>query len=386
MRYEPITLIDQRDETSEVRITLYTDEALRREIFQRYRRGASHETLARAYDLDVAGVRKLLAQVRYQRIKALPLDPVPNDDFPRATAAWEQAILGPAPVPVRPPPRVSLPVDLPPYLASLYEVPLLSREQEVHLFRKMNYLKYQASQRIARLDPERPSNRLLDQIEELYQQSVEVKNQIIRANLRLVVAMTKRYAHHSEPLFELVSDGNISLMRAVERFDYARGFRFSTYASWAIIKNFTQSIWRDHRDHARFPNADEEVFQEAPDQRTNQQAEEVAQIRREGEIAQLLEQLDDRERQIIRYRYGLESGSEPMTLKEVGSVMGVTKERIRQLANRAIAKLHQAAVEQGIHVPDDIADPPEVGPATGATRRTSRGIMGGRRVFDRVTV
>jgi RNA polymerase primary sigma factor/RNA polymerase sigma factor len=104
-----------------------------------------------------------------------------------------------------------------------------------------------------------------------------------------------------------VSDGNISLRRAVEKFDYGRGFRFSTYATWAIMKNFSQTIPRAYRDYARFRNAGEEVFQTVPDQRTNQQVEEAARLQREGEIAQLLEQLDDRERQIIRYRYGLEA-------------------------------------------------------------------------------
>jgi RNA polymerase primary sigma factor/RNA polymerase sigma factor len=337
MRSGPITLIDQRDNAlDDVRISLYADEAVQREMYQRYRRGAPPEALVRRFGLNVTGVRTRLARVRYQRIKSLPLAPVPNDDFPRATAAREKAVLGPAPAPATPPQRVRPPAGLPPYLTSLYEVPLLTREQEVHLFRKMNYLKYKASKYkasklIARLDPEHPDNRLLDRIEQLYRQSVEVKNEIIRANLRLVVAMTKRYAHSTKPLLELVSDGNISLMRAVEKFDYARGFRFSTYATWAIIKNFTQSISREYRDHTRFRNAGEEVFQSAPDQRTNQQLEEAAQIQREAEIAQLLKQLDERERQIIRYRYGLDSDREPMTLKEVGSAMGVTKERIRQL-------------------------------------------------------
>ncbi len=349
-----ITLIDQRDDAlGEVRIALYTDEAVQRDVYQRYRCGASPQALARRYGLDAAGVRKLLAQVRYQRIKALPLDPIPNDEFHRATAVREKIFLGPAPAPTKPPQRVLPPAGLPPYLTSLYEVPLLTREQELHLFRKMNYLKYKASKLVARLDPERPDNRLLDQIEQLSQQSIEVKNEIIRANLRLVVAMTKRYARSREPLLELVSDGNISLMRAVEKFDYARGARFSTYATWAIIKNFTQTISREYRDHTRFRTAGEEVFQSAADQRTNQQTEEAAQIQREGEIAQLLEQLDDRERQIIRYRYGLGSDREPMTLKELGSELGVSKERIRQLATRAIAKLRQAAMEQGLDVPED---------------------------------
>ncbi len=291
-----------------------------------------------------------LGRVRYQRIKALPLDPVPNDEFPRTTAAREQAVLGPAPDPAKPPQRIQPPAGLPPYLTSLYEIPLLTREQEVHLFRKMNYLKYKASQLVARLDPERPDSRLLDRIEQLYQQSVAVKNAIIRPNLRLVVAMTKRYARSREPLFELVSDGNISLMQAVEKFDFARGARFSTYATWAIIKNFTQTISKEYRDRNRFRTASEDVFLTAPDLRTNQQAEKSAQIQREDEIAQLLGQLDARERRIIRYRLGLDSDREPMTLREVGSTLGVSKERIRQLATRAIAKLREAAVEQGLDV------------------------------------
>ena len=349
-----MTLLDERaDGLDEVRIRLYADEAVQREMDQRYRCGAPLEALARRYGLDVTSVRKLLARVRYQRVKALPLDPVPNDEFERVTAGREKALLGPAPAPAEPPQRVRPPAGLPPYLTSLYEVPLLTREQEVHLFRKMNYLKYKASKLVARLDPDRPDDRLLDQIEQLYQQSIEVKNEIIRANLRLVVAMTKRYARSREPLFELVSDGNISLMKAVEKFDYARGVKFSTYATWAIIKNFTQTISKEHRDHARFRNAGEEVFQTVPDQRTNQQVEEAAQMQREGEVAHLLEHLDDRERRIIRDRYGLDSGREPMTLKEVGSAMGVTKERIRQLATRAIAKLRQAAMAQGLEVSED---------------------------------
>ena len=102
---------------------------------------------------------------------------------------------------------------MPAYLANLYEVPLLTREQEAHLFRKMNYLKYKASGLRDALDVDRPRRRLMDQIEKLYDESVAAKNQIIRANLRLVVSIAKRYVGPAEDFFELVSDGNMSLIR-----------------------------------------------------------------------------------------------------------------------------------------------------------------------------
>ena len=84
------------------------------------------------------------------------------------------------------------------------------------------------------LDLNRPKSRLLDRIEKLYDESVATKNQIIRANLRLVVSIAKRYVGPARDFFELVSDGNMSLIRAAEKFDVSRGNKFSTYASWAI--------------------------------------------------------------------------------------------------------------------------------------------------------
>jgi RNA polymerase primary sigma factor/RNA polymerase sigma factor len=322
-------------------------------VHHSYRREESPELLTPRHGLDGASVCKLLARVRYQRIKTLRLAPVPNDEFQRTTAAQEMVLLGPAPDPAEPPQREQPPAGLPPYLLSLYQVPLLTRDQEIHLFRKMNYLKYKASKLVASLDPEYPDDRLLDQVEQIYLQAIGVRNEIVRANLRLVVAMTKRYARSREPLLELVSDGNISLMRAVDKFDCARGAKFSTYATSAIIKNFSHSISKEYRDHTRFCNAGEAVFLSAPDPRSNQQVEEAAQDQRKAEIAQLLEQLDDRERWIIRFRYGLDPDGKPMTLKEVGNLVGVSKERIRQLAGRAIAKLRAAAAEQGLDEPED---------------------------------
>jgi RNA polymerase primary sigma factor/RNA polymerase sigma factor len=247
--------------------------------------------------------------------------------------------------------KARLPSGLPPYLASLYEVPLLTREQEVHLFRRMNYFKYKASKLRESLDPSRPRSALMDQIERFYDGAVATKNEIISANLRLVVSIAKRHVGPVENFFELVSDGNMSLIRAVEKFDYARGNKFSTYASWAIMKNFARTIPDEHRHRDRFRTSHAEMFSATEDDRTDQYEQESSQLQREAQVSRILERLDDREQRIIISRFGLVRGQEPLTLKEVGAELGVTKERIRQIEARALNKLRKAAQEEKIEIP-----------------------------------
>jgi RNA polymerase primary sigma factor/RNA polymerase sigma factor len=292
--------------------------------------------------------------MRAKRIMELPLDHIPNPQFEKARSdKQEREWLGPAPASLEPAPKKTrLPAGLPPYLASLYEVPLLTREQEVHLFRKMNYLKYKASRLRAELAPARPKSGLMDQIEELYDESVATKNEIISANLRLVVSIAKRHVGPVENFFELVSDGNISLIRAVEKFDFARGNKFSTYASWAIMKNYARTIPDEHRHRDRFRTSLAEMFGAAEDARTDQYEQESSQMQREAQVEKILERLDEREQRIIMSRFGLTRGQEPLTLKEVGAVMGVTKERVRQIEARALSKLRQAAQEERIESPE----------------------------------
>ena len=181
----------------------------------------------------------------------------------------------------------------------------------------------------------------MDEIEALYEQAVALKNQIVRANLRLVVSIAKRHVDAREQnFFELVSDGNMSLIRAVEKFDFARGNKFSTYASWAIMKNFARTIPDEHRHRDRFRTShDGDVLQHRGTSqrpvRTGKRADRNARRR----SARSCERLDEREQKIIISRFGLDHGHEPQTLKEVGAEMGVTKERIRQIEARALSKL-----------------------------------------------
>ena len=146
-----------------------------------------------------------------------------------------------------------------------------------------------------------------------------MKNEIIRANLRLVVAIAKRYARRAETLFEMISDGNIAMIRAVEKFDYARGFKFSTYATWAIIRNFAQTIPLEHRHRTRFLTGAEEVIQTTRDERTDQQWPK-RRLRPSGKSRspESWHASTTARSRSSAIATGWENGREPMTLKEVG--------------------------------------------------------------------
>jgi RNA polymerase primary sigma factor/RNA polymerase sigma factor len=321
----------------------------KKRIYQQYRRGASAETLAQRYHRTKTSMYRIINEMRAGRIMELPLDFIPNPMFGRASA--ERTTMTDMPPSETPLKKTRLPSGLPPYLASLYEVPLLTREQEAHVFRKFNYLKHKASKLRGQLDPVRATRGVMDQIEALYEQAVALKNQIVRANLRLVVSIAKRHVGMGDNFFELVSDGNMSLIRAVEKFDFARGNKFSTYASWAIMKNFARTIPDEHRHRDRFRTSHSEMFSSTEEHRSDQYEQESAQRQRESQVGRILERLDEREQKIIISRFGLEHGHEPQTLKEVGAEMGVTKERIRQIEARALSKLRVAAQEEKIDVP-----------------------------------
>jgi RNA polymerase primary sigma factor/RNA polymerase sigma factor len=328
-------------------------EETKRKIYQQFRRGESAEALAKKFCRTKTSIYRIVAEMRAKRILDLPLDYIPNEHFDEVrTERREREILGPVPPSEEPTRKTRIPSGLPPYLASLYEVPLLTREQEMHLFRRMNYLKYKASKLRETLSPSKPKTALMDEIESLYDRAVQTKNEIISANLRLVVSIAKRHVGPTENFFELVSDGNMSLIRAVEKFDFARGNKFSTYASWAIMKNFARTIPDEHRRRDRFRTSHGEMFGTAEDVRSDQYEQETAQIRREAQVEKILERLDEREQQIIISRFGLQRGREPLTLKEVGAEMGVTKERIRQIEARALNKLRKAAEEERIDLPE----------------------------------
>jgi len=331
-------------------------------IYSSYRRGIAVDTLAKRFQRTRTSMYRVINEVRAQRLLERPLDYIHHPSFD--DPALEAEILAPMPDAAAYEAKrreMRVPKDVPPELAPLYEVPLLNKEQEQHLFRKMNYLKYKAArlrnqmrkdgEEGAAVDPARVRIQTLRDVEELQNEANALKQRLINANMRLVVNIAKRHSGHTDNLFELVSDGNMSLIRAVEKFDFGRGFKFSTYASWAIMKNFARSIPDEKHRRERFLTGHDELFDAAPDTRSDEHEIVATQERATHSVNRLLEYLEPREREIIRMRAGLDDHAKGMTLEEIGQQFGITKERVRQLNARAMKKLKAIAEEQEFEMP-----------------------------------
>jgi len=323
-------------------------------IYNSYRRGITVDTLARKYHRTRSSVYRVINEARALRLLEQPVDYIPDPDFDNPDK--EAEIMGPMPDLAKyesEKQKMRMPKDVPLELASLYETPLLSREQEKHLFRQMNFLKHQANkirQRLVDANGQVDVTRLrasdLDRFEAYRAEANDIKEQLINCNMRLVVSIAKRHASQSDNLFELISDGNVSLIRAVEKFNHILGNKFSTYASWAIMKNFARSIPEEKTRRERYVTGHEQVFEAAPDNRTDEGEVVAAAEQATHKVNRLLEYLDPREQQIIRLRAGLDTDAGGLTLEKIGEQLGITKERVRQLNVRAMKKLRHLAETQ----------------------------------------
>jgi RNA polymerase sigma factor (sigma-70 family) len=214
----------------------------------------------------------------------------------------------------------------------------------------MNYLKHRLHKLKQEIDPTRAKVGDLQQVEDLRGRIKEVRDQLINCNQRLVYAQAKQRLGPGENIDDLVSDGNLSLMRAVEKFDYGRGNKFSTYATWAIMKNFARSIPDEKTHKQRYMTGHDELFDAKADVRTDEQEVLAAADAARDRVNRLLDHLDARTREVIRMRTGLD-GTEEMTLEQIGQHFGITKERVRQINVRGMKQLREWAAKENVEAP-----------------------------------
>jgi RNA polymerase primary sigma factor len=215
-----------------------------------------------------------------------------------------------------------------------------TREREAHAFRKLNYLKCLACRIRDGLDPDSPDPAELDEVERLQAEALKLRNRIVGTHLRLVVSVARKSLRVGDDLSDRVNDGAVGLMQAVARFDFARGNRFSTYATWAILNALAEHDRKQRRlSRTVALYADCLATRESEGERYEREEAEDA---RRAAVERLLGRLGGRERRILESRHGI-GGVPEHTLAQIGRDLGISKERVRQIEQRAHAKLRGLA-------------------------------------------
>ncbi|QEG40961.1 sigma-70 family RNA polymerase sigma factor [Roseimaritima ulvae] len=232
------------------------------------------------------------------------------------------------------------------HLGRLCDAELLSLEQERALFCQMNYLKCQAERMRRTIDLEGVDAAVLDAIDRRLERARQIRDCIIQANMRLVLSIVRKFVTPQQTCDEMLSDGIVTLMQAVEKFDFDRGFRFSTYAYRSIARHAYRSVKAVRSEESRMVrDADEWAFEQDEDRPASSMHDRVWSQLRER-MGMLLGQLDRRDRFIIRSRYALGAHRKAQSFQAIADRLGVSKERARQLERRAVEKLRQMTSER----------------------------------------
>jgi len=225
----------------------------------------------------------------------------------------------------------------------------LKGDEERVLFLQMNYARHQMCLLRRRvMSQTRWSRKSLLKLLWWAQMQLAIRSKIVTANMGLVLAMAKRSDFPGVEFTDLVSEGSMALLRATEKFDCERGFKFSTYACRAIFKAFSRTAKQSYRYRNRFPTQWDGTFERddhldrVRDEQRDDWVDEVRTIFRRN-----LADLSDIEQSVVKMRFSIDNHrDEPLTLKQVGDKLGLTKERIRQIQNKALAKLRETAQER----------------------------------------
>ncbi|MFG0329072.1 MAG: sigma-70 family RNA polymerase sigma factor [Phycisphaerales bacterium] len=224
---------------------------------------------------------------------------------------------------------------------------LLTAAEERVLFLQFNYARYRVWRKQEELNGREPSHE--DALELLSWNRVaeRLREQIANTNLALVLAMAKRTRMSEVDFADLVSEGNMALLRAVDKFDCGRGFKFSTYACRAILKAFSRQGMKLSKYRQRFP-ADFDPKLERSDYMEKKRASHEEECADEVKTIVLENRanLTSIEQTVINHRFGIAVDNHtPLTLEQVGQIIGVTKERVRQIQNKALEKIRQELEE-----------------------------------------
>jgi len=276
--------------------------------------------------------------------------PEPHIDHPDLHAAnAERRLFGTeAKLPAEGPARFSspTPITTPAVLAGT-RVPTLKTEQECLLFLRLNFTRLQIGHLLAQIGDRSMSLREARTIIAWGHRELELRAHIVELNMPLVLAMAKRTRLAGVDFNEMISEGNMALLRSVSKFDCGRGFKFSTYACRAILKSFSRVAMRTSRYRGTFPVEFDPSIEKSDHldrKRDDVEANCVDDLK--AILSQNTAALTEVEKTVIRQRFALDcSGAEvpvPKTLEQVGDVIGVTKERVRQIQNKALKKIREA--------------------------------------------
>ncbi len=226
---------------------------------------------------------------------------------------------------------------------------LMKPAEEKTMFLRFNFAKLKLGKLKAKIEKEGLTRETGELFLEWHRRFEHFREYLTRTNLALVLAMAKRTRLGDVDFAEVVSEGNMALLRAVDKFNVDRGFKFSTYACRAILKAFSRTSLKSSRYKTRFPVEFEPDYEKSDwtDRRRDAVQEDCV-----DELKQIVDrnlaELSDVEQTVIRRRFNWEQQDEsPMTLEEVGQIIGVTKERVRQIQNKALTKIRHV-MEDGV--------------------------------------